>query len=215
MGQAKTMRFEDPRGDEVSRMNVWPRITKAVFSVLFAALALAGCTVGPNYVRPPAVTPEAFKEMDGWKKAEPADHLLRGKWWEIFNDPRLNALEEQVSISNQNVAAAEAQFRQARALVRVARSAYFPTATVGPSFSRSFQSTADGPVGARLPLHTARGRDLGAGPLGPRAPERRGEPRERAGQRGRPSGRTAQQPGPIGRGLFPAPRPRCAEPAPQ
>ncbi len=126
-------------------MNAWPRITKAVFSVLFVALALAGCTVGPNYVRPPAVTSEAFKEMDGWKKAEPADHLLRGKWWEIFNDSALNALEEQISISNQNVAAAEAQFRQARALVQVARSAYFPTATVGPSFSRSFQAAATAP----------------------------------------------------------------------
>ncbi len=126
-------------------MNVWPRKTKVVFSVLFVALALVGCTVGPNYVRPPAVTPEAFKEMDGWKKAEPADHLLRGKWWEIFNDSALNALEEQISISNQNVAAAEAQFRQARALVQVARSAYFPTATVGPSFSRSFQAAATAP----------------------------------------------------------------------
>ncbi len=129
----------------MSRMNVWPRKTKVFFPVFFVALALVGCTVGPNYVRPPAVTPEAFKEMDGWKKAEPADHLLRGKWWEIFNDSRLSALEEQISISNQNVAAAEAQFRQARALVQVARSAYFPTATVGPSFSRSFQANPQAP----------------------------------------------------------------------
>jgi NodT family efflux transporter outer membrane factor (OMF) lipoprotein len=126
-------------------MNVWPRKIEAVVSALFVALALAGCMVGPNYVRPRVVTPEAFKEMDGWKKAEPADHLLRGKWWEIFNDSALNALEEQISISNQNVAAAEAQFRQARALVQVARSAYFPTATIGPSFSRSFQATAQAP----------------------------------------------------------------------
>jgi NodT family efflux transporter outer membrane factor (OMF) lipoprotein len=113
--------------------------------VLLFALALAGCTVGPNYVRPRAKTPEAFKEMNGWKKAEPADHLLRGKWWEVFNDPQLNALEEQVSISNQNVAVAEAQFRQALALVKVARSAYFPTASVGPSISRSFQANAQAP----------------------------------------------------------------------
>ena len=129
----------------MSRMNLWPRMAKAVLFLLFVALALAGCMVGPNYVRPRVVTPEAFKEIDGWKKAEPADHLLRGKWWEIFNDSALNALEEQISISNQNVAAAEAQFRQARALVQVARSAYFPTATIGPSFSRSFQATPQAP----------------------------------------------------------------------
>ena len=113
--------------------------------VFFVALVLAGCTVGPNYVRPPAPAAETFKEMDGWTKAAPADQLLRGKWWEVFNDPALNKLEEQVGISNQNVLAAEAQFRQAEALVRVARSAYFPTATIGPSISRSFQINAGGP----------------------------------------------------------------------
>ena len=95
------------------------------------------CTVGPNYVRPPAQVPESYKEMEGWKVAQPKDHLIRGAWWEIFNDPQLNALEEQVNISNQNVAVAEAQFRQARALVQAARAAYFPTVTVGPSFTRS------------------------------------------------------------------------------
>jgi NodT family efflux transporter outer membrane factor (OMF) lipoprotein len=83
--------------------------------------------------------------MDGWTKAVPADQMLRGKWWEVFNDPALNELEEQVGISNQNVLAAEAQFREAEALVRVARSAYFPTATIGPSISRSYQITAGGP----------------------------------------------------------------------
>jgi NodT family efflux transporter outer membrane factor (OMF) lipoprotein len=118
------------------------KVTWLVPAVLILA---SGSTVGPNYVRPPAVTPEAFKEMDGWKKAEPADHLLRGKWWEIFHDSRLNALEEQISISNQNVVAAEAQYRQARALVQVARAAYFPTGTVGASASRSFQAEATAP----------------------------------------------------------------------
>jgi NodT family efflux transporter outer membrane factor (OMF) lipoprotein len=118
---------------------------KKIAVVFFIALALAGCTVGPNYVRPPAPASETFKEMDGWTKAAPADQMLRGKWWEVFNDPALNKLEEQVGISNQNVLAAEAQFRQAEALVRVARSAYFPTATIGPSVSRSFQITPGGP----------------------------------------------------------------------
>src|SRR5262249_11725634 len=75
--------------------------------------------------------PVAYKEIDGWKAAQPQDAVIRGAWWEMFNDPQLNALEAQIDISNQNVAAAEAQFRQARALVREARASYFPTVTIG------------------------------------------------------------------------------------
>ena len=97
----------------------------------------AACAVGPNYVRPTTEIPGAYKEMEGWKVAQPKDHLTRGAWWEIFNDPQLNALEEQVNISNQSLKVAEAQFRQARALVQVARAAYFPTVTVGASFTRA------------------------------------------------------------------------------
>ena len=99
-------------------------------------LLFAGCSVGPDYVRPPTASPEAYKENAGWKVAQPRDELPRGKWWEIYNDPKLNALEEQVDISNQNLAAAEANFRQALALIRVARAAYFPTVTGGPSWQR-------------------------------------------------------------------------------
>ena len=99
-------------------------------------LLFAGCSVGPDYVRPPTASPEAYKENAGWKVAQPRDELPRGKWWEIYNDPKLNALEEQVDISNQNLAAAEANFRQALAQIRVARAAYFPTVTGGPSWSR-------------------------------------------------------------------------------
>jgi NodT family efflux transporter outer membrane factor (OMF) lipoprotein len=75
--------------------------------------------------------------MVGWKLAQPRDHLNREAWWEIFNDPQLNALEEQANIANQSVIVAEAQFRQARALVRVARAGYFPTATIGASLTRT------------------------------------------------------------------------------
>jgi NodT family efflux transporter outer membrane factor (OMF) lipoprotein len=118
------------------------------FGALMVFLTLAAaCTVGPNYVKPAAVVPEAYKEMKGWKVAGPMDHLERGKWWELFNDPQLSALEDQVDVSNQNIAAAEAQFRQARALVQAARSAYFPTATIGPSFTRSFQTNPTVPTG--------------------------------------------------------------------
>jgi len=95
--------------------------------------------VGPNYKRPSAPATPAFKEAppEGWKQAQPSDGVLKGKWWEIYNDPRLNALEEQVSISNQNVLAAEANFRAARYAVGVARAALFPTVSLGPSISVS------------------------------------------------------------------------------
>jgi NodT family efflux transporter outer membrane factor (OMF) lipoprotein len=108
---------------------------KKAIAASAAMLALAGCMVGPKYQLPPAPTPVAYKEPppEGWKEAQPNDGAIRGKWWELYNDPDLNALEEQVSISNQNVLAAEAQFRQARDAIRVARSALFPVVTAGTS----------------------------------------------------------------------------------
>jgi NodT family efflux transporter outer membrane factor (OMF) lipoprotein len=109
-------------------------------------MILAACTVGPDYVRPAAEMPGAYKEVEGWKVAQPKDHLTRGAWWEIFDDPQLNALEEQANISNQSVMVAEAQFRQARALVQAARANYFPTVTVGASYTRSRASANVGGV---------------------------------------------------------------------
>ena len=105
---------------------------------------LAACTVGPNYVRPTADTPAAFKEMEGWKTAQPRDQELRGKWWETFNDPLLNNLEEQISISNQNLVQAAAQFRQARALVQSARAGYLPTVSGGASVTSAQSSSNPG-----------------------------------------------------------------------
>ena len=87
---------------------------------------------------PPAykeLTPADFKNTDGWKVAQPKDDALRGKWWEIFNDPQLNALEEKVNVSNQNIAAAVASFFAARALVKEARSQLFPTVTTNPAIT--------------------------------------------------------------------------------
>jgi NodT family efflux transporter outer membrane factor (OMF) lipoprotein len=86
-------------------------------------------------------SPDAYKELDGWKIAHPRDGLARGPWWQIFADPQLNALEARVSISNQNLAVSEAQYREARALVREARAAYFPTVTLALGYTRSRQST--------------------------------------------------------------------------
>jgi NodT family efflux transporter outer membrane factor (OMF) lipoprotein len=112
--------------------------------ILGVLTLFTGCAVGPDYVRPAAEVPASYKEIEGWKVAQPKDHLIRGAWWEVFNDPYLNGLEEQGNISNQNVAAAEAQFRQARALVQVARAGYFPTVTVGASLTRSSRTGTTG-----------------------------------------------------------------------
>jgi NodT family efflux transporter outer membrane factor (OMF) lipoprotein len=111
------------------------------------ALVTAACAVGPDYKRPSAPVPAAFKEQappgntaaaeNKWKPAEPRDDAHRGKWWEVFADPQLNALEDQVNISNQNIAQAEAQFRGARAAVRGARSDFYPTVAANASATRS------------------------------------------------------------------------------
>jgi NodT family efflux transporter outer membrane factor (OMF) lipoprotein len=102
-----------------------------------SVLLLAGCAVGPNYKRPAAEVPPAYKELANWKQAEPNDRNLGGNWWEMFQDPQLNALELQVNVSNQNLKAAEAQYTQARALLRSNRAAYFPTITAGASATRN------------------------------------------------------------------------------
>ena len=105
----------------------------------FALLAvlLAGCTVGPDYQRPSAPVPAAFKELKGWQPAQPMDTLDRGAWWSMYNNPELDGLERQIDIGNQNLRAYEAAYRQAVALVREARSGLFPTVSVGPSISGS------------------------------------------------------------------------------
>jgi len=100
-----------------------------------------GCKVGPEYARPKASVPAAYRELSGWKPAEPRDLAARGSWWKVFNDPELDALEERVSQSNQSLAAAVAQLRQARALVAAARAGFFPTATLGASLTRSRSSS--------------------------------------------------------------------------
>jgi NodT family efflux transporter outer membrane factor (OMF) lipoprotein len=101
------------------------------------ALALGACAVGPNYVRPTVPTPAEFKESKGWKSAEPKDQLPRGKWWDVYGDKDLDALMEQVNVSNQNIKQAEAQYRAAHALVQAARAAYFPTVGASASVTRS------------------------------------------------------------------------------
>jgi NodT family efflux transporter outer membrane factor (OMF) lipoprotein len=115
---------------------------------IFATCGILGCNVGPKYVRPVVPAPPAFKELapeeapDGstWKPAQPQDATIRGKWWELFQEPELNALEEKLNISNQNIAQSYANFMAARAQVRQARSSYYPTLSVGPSYTRNRSS---------------------------------------------------------------------------
>src|SRR3984893_1802397 len=114
------------------------------------AVCLGGCMVGPRYHRPdatPQPPPPSYKESPTqvqdpgpWKVAEPQDAMLRGKWWEIFNDPELNSLEEQLNINNQNIKQFFENFMAARALVAQARSQLYPTIGTTPSISRSQSS---------------------------------------------------------------------------
>ena len=113
-----------------------PRKTAGRVFIPAAALLLTGCVVGPKYHPPAVQAPPAYKEAGDWKPAQPNDQNLGGSWWTIFQDPQLNALEEQVNVSNQNLKAAEAQFRQARATLRYYRADYYPTVTYGPSATR-------------------------------------------------------------------------------
>ena len=111
--------------------------SSAQAALFAAAMLIAGCTVGPDYVKPTVETPSAFKEAQNWKVAQPRDNLPRDKWWEVFDDPLLNDLVAQVEINNQNVKFAEANVRQARALTDQARSAFFPTVTGNASATRA------------------------------------------------------------------------------
>jgi NodT family efflux transporter outer membrane factor (OMF) lipoprotein len=116
-------------------------------AIIALPLLFTACSVGPDYVTPTAPVPVAnYKELGDWKEAQPRDDMIRGKWWEIYHDPQLNALEDQVNISNQNVLQAEAQFREAAAAVKVARAAFFPTVTANPSYtlSQASQSLTSG-----------------------------------------------------------------------
>jgi NodT family efflux transporter outer membrane factor (OMF) lipoprotein len=134
-------------------------ILTSIVALLFVLLfvALEGCTVGPKYVKPSVPTsanfkeevPASFKGTDQqWKPANPADQTTRGEWWEVFGDPQLNTLEEQIASSNQDLKVAEARFREARAAIRFNRASQFPTVSTSPSanyvkssdYSQSFPS---------------------------------------------------------------------------
>ena len=132
---------------------------KVLFAAAFAAL-WAGCSFAPRYSRPGVETPASFKENSGtnnidtniWQAAQPNDAVIRSNWWEMFNDPVLNSLEEQVAINNQNVALAYENYMSAHAIVRVDQASYFPTANANPSVARLRQFS--GGFSQRSPIVT-------------------------------------------------------------
>ncbi len=147
--QAETSQCPQPKSlsQWFSRIAALFALTTAVASVLLQA----ACVVGPRYARPSVQAPPAYKELpqqaaqaeSEWKVARPNDAAIRGKWWDAFNDPQLNDLEEKAGSSNQNIAAAAANFLAARALVRQARSQYSPTVSTNPSLVYSRPSPAE------------------------------------------------------------------------
>jgi len=118
-------------------------MTEKRFSALVLLVALAGCTVGPDYKKPAVETPAEYKEAGDWVKAKPADDAPKGNWWEAFHDPVLNGLEEQVSVSNQTLKAAEARHAQATAAVQAARAQYFPIVDANASATRGRANNVD------------------------------------------------------------------------
>jgi NodT family efflux transporter outer membrane factor (OMF) lipoprotein len=133
-----------------------PITERLLLAACVTGLALAGCNLAPHYERPPTDSTGGFKEAvpntstdpQGWKLAEPNDSLLRGNWWELYHDTQLNELEERVAISNQTIAAAEANYRVARAMVGEAQASLFPTVSVAPSVIRSRSSASNSSGGS-------------------------------------------------------------------
>ncbi len=131
--------------DSPPQIRFTTRTRRVVFPLLCAlGFLLAGCSVGPKYKAPTGPTPVAqnykestvnFPDAQGWKVASPDDAMLRGKWWEVFGDPDLNSLEEQLDINNQNIKQYFQEFMEARALISEARAQYWPTITANPSIS--------------------------------------------------------------------------------
>ena len=110
--------------------------------VVSTSLALAGCMVGPDYVRPTAPTSATYKEAEGWKVAQPADTAPRGQWWEAYHDPTLDGLVAQVDVNNFNIALYEARVRQATAGTQAARAALYPFVDIGVGASRNNTSSS-------------------------------------------------------------------------
>ncbi|NYH12117.1 MULTISPECIES: efflux transporter outer membrane subunit [Pseudomonas fluorescens group] len=112
-----------------------------LLSLSLCVAMLSACAVGPDYQRPQTAEIAQYKEAEGWRQANPSDSLARGAWWELYGDRQLNELIEKLNSSNQTVAQSEAQYRQAQALVRSARGAFYPSVDLSAGKTRSSQGT--------------------------------------------------------------------------
>jgi NodT family efflux transporter outer membrane factor (OMF) lipoprotein len=122
--------------------------------ILFLGIfLLGGCSVGPKYSKPTTQIPPSYKENANWKTAQPSDQAQKGNWWEIFQDPQLNSLEEKLSVSNQTLRAAADRFREARDVLRETRSAFYPLVTASVSPSQNRQSQHKALFGATAPVN--------------------------------------------------------------
>ncbi|EPJ88156.1 MULTISPECIES: efflux transporter outer membrane subunit [Pseudomonas] len=127
---------------KIKAVKQWPaRNAARGLGLGLCVLLLSACAVGPDYHKPEMAAPAQFKAAQGWRQAAPSDSLARGAWWELYGDAQLNGLVEKLNSSNQTVAQYEAQYRQARALVRSSRGAFFPTLDLTTSKNRSSQGT--------------------------------------------------------------------------
>jgi NodT family efflux transporter outer membrane factor (OMF) lipoprotein len=127
---------------------------RRVFPILpLGVLLLGSCSVGPRYSKPTAQIPPSYKENANWKTAQPSDQAQKGNWWEIFQDPQLNALEEKLSVSNQTLRAAVDRFQEARDVLRETRSSLYPLVTASVSASRQRQSSNRALRGATSPTN--------------------------------------------------------------
>ena len=112
-----------------------------LLSLSLCVAMLSACAVGPDYQRPQTAEVAQYKEAEGWRQANPSDALARGAWWELYGDQQLNGLIEKLNSSNHTVAQSEAQYRQAQALVRSARGAFYPSVDLSVGKTRSSQGT--------------------------------------------------------------------------
>jgi NodT family efflux transporter outer membrane factor (OMF) lipoprotein len=143
MAFVRAPKLADPNGRSISR---------GVFAIFCLGIGLiGGCAVGPKYTKPTAQIPPSYKELGNWKPAEPSDATRKDNWWEIFKDPELNTLEEQLTVSNQTLRAAQDRYSQARAAVRISRAGEFPQASAGGLASRQRQSSNRALRGATSP----------------------------------------------------------------
>ncbi|KAF0866753.1 efflux transporter outer membrane subunit [Pseudomonas sp. LD120] len=110
-------------------------------SLSLCVLLLSACAIGPDYQRPQVAEPPQYKAAQGWRQASPSDAMARGAWWELYGDAQLNGLIDQLNNANQTVAQAEAQYRQAQALVRSARGGFFPSVDLSAGKTRASQGT--------------------------------------------------------------------------